>query len=80
MAFIIGSYNRWDKWDREHAVYKFKLHDWWYAIKEIDLQWGLPELPMRVDDDDMPESYYIYEKYEDALEYVKQLKEINART
>ena len=44
MAYIIGTYNKYDTWDRSHAVYKFKINDSWYAIKEIEMVWGLPML------------------------------------
>jgi len=26
MAFIIGLYNKYDGWDREHSVYKFEIN------------------------------------------------------
>jgi len=26
LAFIIGTYNKYDIWDREHSVYKFEIN------------------------------------------------------
>lgn len=46
MAFIIGSYDKWDRWDREHSVYKFMLNGNWYAIKRVEMEWGVPSLDM----------------------------------
>ena len=79
MAFIIGTYNKYDTWDRAHSVYKFKINDNWYAIKEIEMVWGLPMLAYQVDRDDAPETYHIYEKVEEAMEFVNSIKQFNAR-
>jgi len=44
MAFIIDSYNKYDAWDRAHSLYKFEINGNWYAIKEVEMSWGLPQL------------------------------------
>jgi len=44
LAYIIGAYNKYDRWDREHSVYKFIVRDRWFAIKEVEMEWGLPLL------------------------------------
>ena len=49
MAFIIDSYNKYDIWDRAHSVFKFRINDNWYAIKSVELEWGLPQLSLKVD-------------------------------
>ena len=49
MAFIIGTYNKYDSWDRTHAKYKFEINGVWYAVKEIEMEWGIPKLPQYVD-------------------------------
>lgn len=41
--------------------------------------WGLPALQFHVGEKEMPESYYIYERLEDAREYVRMLKSLNRR-
>ena len=51
MAYVIDTYNRWSKWDREHSVYVFSINENWYAIKEVELEWGFPILPFRTDMD-----------------------------
>ena len=79
MAYIIGAYNKYDTWDRTHSVYKFKINDSWYAIKEIEMVWGLPMLEYQVDRDDAPESYHIYESVEEAMEFVEEIRQLNAR-
>lgn len=77
MAFLIGTYNKYDTWDREHARYKFEVNGNWYAIKEVEMEWGLPKLGFRADMDEHPEAYHIYDTYEDAMKFVWQIK--NAR-
>lgn len=79
MAYIIDSYNRFDQWDRTHSVYIFNINDAPYAVKEIEMCWGLPMLRYRIDGKELPESYYIYETQEEALEFVKRLKSLNRR-
>lgn len=76
MAYIIGAYNKWDSFDRAHSVYKFKINENWYAVKEIEMKWGLPQLPMRMEEQ-MPESYYIYEQLEDAIEFARKIRSLN---
>ena len=35
MSFIIDTYNKWSKWDKEHARYTFEMNGEWYAIMEV---------------------------------------------
>lgn len=76
MAFIIDTYNKYDRWDRQHARYVFEINENWSAIMEVEIQDGLPVLPTRLDDIN-PSVYFIHNTYEDALSYVKLLKSLN---
>ena len=73
MAFIIDSYNKYDMWDRNHAVHKFSVNGNWYAIKKVEIGWGLPILEERVDREDAPESYYIYETLDEAMDFARMM-------
>ena len=42
MAFIIGLYNKYDVWDRNRAKFVFEINGNWYAVKEVELEWGEP--------------------------------------
>lgn len=77
MAFIINTYNKYDWWDREHARKTFEINGNQYAIMEVELDWGQPMLPMRVDQEERPENFYIYDTYEDALRFVQLMKGLN---
>jgi len=35
MGYVIEGYNKYDKWDREHAVYTFNMNGASFAIKEV---------------------------------------------
>lgn len=76
MAYIIGSYNQWDKWDRAHSIYTFFIHGIQYAVKEVELSWGLPKLPFQIEDD-IPESYHLYEDKDEAIAFAQTLKHLN---
>lgn len=79
MAYIIGSYNKYDSWDRTHAIYKFQINEWWYAVYEVDMVWGLPALKFQIDQDDDPQSYFIWESREDAIQFAQEQKSRNRR-
>ena len=79
MAYIIGPYNRFEAWDRAHSVYKFKINDSWYAIKEVEMEWGVPKLPQYVDRDAEQDArtYQVYDTEADALQFVQLMKRLN---
>lgn len=77
MAFIIDRYNKYDVWDREHATYIFEINQQKYAIMKVELEWGLPQLPERLDYERKLDMYFIYDSEEQAMEFVKQMKSLN---
>ena len=79
MAYIIGIYNKYDQWDRSHAVQKFEINEQIYAIYEVELVWGLPALKYQVDQEDVPEVYHLYETLEEAQDFIKYIKSLNTR-
>ena len=81
MAYIVDTYNKYDVWDRTHAQFVFAINGQWFAIKEVQLDWGLPQLQERIDRDRQEEAkqMHVYDTYEDALQFVKVMKGLNAR-
>ena len=79
MAYIIGTYNKYDIWDREHSVYKFEINRNWYAIKEIEMEWGVPKLPLQIDRDSEQDArtYHVYDTEADAFRFVQLMKGLN---
>lgn len=78
-SYIIGAYNKFDIWDREHSVYKFEINKNWYAIKEVEIEWGLPKLPQYIDRDSEQEAriYHVYDTEADAFKFVQLMKGLN---
>ena len=77
MAYIIDTYNDWDQWDRAHSIHTFLIHDTWYAIKEVQLEWGLPILPLRIDSNKRADTYKVYGTKEEALSFILQVRSLN---
>lgn len=77
MAYIIDRYNKYDGWDREHQRKVFEINDNWYAIYEVQLEWGLPILPLRTTYDQDTKQYYVYDTVEDAMRFVMLMKGLN---
>ena len=75
MAYIIGTYNKWDAWDRKHSRYIFQINEIEYAIKQVRRKNGEIELPLRIEDEN--QGYCVYDKYEDAMRFVSFMKSIN---
>ena len=76
MAFIIDTYNKFNGWDRAHAKLQFDLNSIQYAIYEISFPDDL-KLSPDIFYEKNPETYHYYERYEDALEFVKHMKYLN---
>lgn len=77
MAFIIDCYDQYNSWDRKHTRYVFSINEQEYGIKEVQLEWGTPQLPLKVDRDVEPNIYKVYGSMEEALEFVRQIKRLN---
>lgn len=77
MAYIIKSYNRYNKWDREHATYIFTINDIPYAIMRVEMEWGLPQIPSPMEYEDNLRSYYVYDSEEKAMEFVRLMRSLN---
>lgn len=79
MGYIIGIFNKYDIWDRCHAKFRVEINGNQYAVFEVEMEWGLPKLPTRVDRNETGHEYKIYERMEDAIGFLQQMKMVNAR-
>lgn len=77
MAFIIDTYNKFDRFDKQHSIYRFSINEVEYAVKEVELFWGQPLLPEKVDQEQHPENYRVYGSLEEAMEFVHIMKRLN---
>ena len=70
-VFILDLY---DKFSPDKVISKFRINDRWWAIKEVPLEWGIPQLA-KIDEDD-PMSFHLYDTLEEAEKYIQKLKKI----
>ena len=77
MAYIIDTYDKYDSWDRQHARKIFEINGQIYAVKEVILFQGQPQLPQKLDRDTNPETYRLYPTLDDALNFVKYMRMMN---
>lgn len=68
-VFIIDLFNEYSP---DKVVDIFKINGRWWAIKEVYLEWGLPQLAS-IEQDDL-NIFHIYDTLEEAQAYVKQIK------
>ena len=69
-VFILDLY---DKFSPDKVISKFRINDRWWAIKEVLLEWGKPQLS-KIKEDSIP--YYLFETEEEAREYVRKIKHL----
>ena len=79
MAFIIDRYNKYNVWDREHSRKAFEINENWYAVYEVELEWGLPQLQYSIERDQEEEAknMKVYDTFEDAMRFVQLMKGLN---
>lgn len=69
-VFILDTYNKYAR--NENVRYIFRLYDNWYAIKEVELEWGRPALD-RIDVSEY-DTYHLFNSYEEAYAAAQELK------
>ena len=77
MAFIIKLYNKYDRWDREHATYTFSINDVPYAVMRVGMEWGLPQVPSPLEYEENLSTYHVYDTEEQAMEFVRLMRSLN---
>ena len=74
-VFVIDTYSRHE--DNSGVRMRYCINDIWYCIREVELEWGEPLVPIRIDDNLDRRWYYVYENYDDAIEFVNTMKRMN---
>ena len=76
-AYIIDSYSPFFKQGNEKYITEVGEHQ--FCIREVELNWGIPIIPERdITRDPHPESYYLYDNYDDAYAFLRKIKRINS--
>ena len=74
-VYIVDLYNPYRDKDIKEIFY---INERYWVVKEVNLEWGLPVLPIQVTDDaPEPQDFHIYNTYEEAKNYIERLKKIN---
>ena len=70
-VYVIDLYN---KFSPDKVISKHRINGRWWAIKEVPLEWGIPQLSSI--EEDNPMSFHLYNTIEEAEQYVHDLKKI----
>lgn len=71
-VYIVDAYNLYAR--NTNVLYRFIYHGQWWAIRRIELEWGKPCGETALEMDDEYSRFHYYNTYEDAMEYVKELR------
>ena len=75
-VYIIDTYNKYMRQGNEKSIHW--VHGYPYCIREVEMEWGLPILEDNlVEQQVRPEAFGVYEDYDAALEYMKDMKRLN---
>lgn len=74
MAYVIDTYNKYNKFDKENSCYIFTINEKKYAIKKIN---SIEDLPQPIGQEVNIKVYQIYQNYDDALQYVTNMRHLN---
>ena len=75
MVYIVDLYNRFE--NNEGVDFVFKLHGIDWCIRHVELDWGKPLRPYRVDE--YEPQFQLYESYDAAKAYVDELMRLDGR-
>lgn len=74
-VYIIDVYDKFFPQDNE--LYITEINENWYCIRKVKLKWGLPQIEQKIGDDTPLEIYHIYEDIQDALRFLRSVKNLN---
>lgn len=77
MGFIIKSFCRFRRWDRENCVYEFEVNEIEYGIMKVRVIDGLPQVPEEIEYDARPDTYYVYGTEDEARKFAAQVQRLN---
>ena len=72
-VYIIDVYSPYAR--NDNVLYKFHYHDLPWAIRHTALEWGKPSNETALDLDDNYSTFHYFNTYEEALDFVKRLKQ-----
>ena len=70
-VYIIDLYN---KFSPDKVISVFQINNRWWAIKEVPLLWGVPQLSTIEENKFI--TYHLYNTVEEAQQYVRTIKKL----
>ena len=58
-------------------MYKFEINENWYGVMEVEMKWGVPDLPVRIGKEGDISLVHVFESYDEAMEFVRYMKRLN---
>lgn len=71
-VFIIDTYN---KFCGDKIIATFSVNGRWFAIKEVSLEWGIPQLNSIEEEAELP-YFKLYSTSDEAKKYIRKLKRL----
>ena len=71
-VYIIDLYQ---KFNNDKIIFTFLLNGREFCVKEVQLEWGVPQLSSIEEDLEQP-YFHIYNTLEEAREYIRKLKQL----
>ena len=75
-VYVIDIYEKYMRQGNEKSIHW--VHGIPYCIREVEMEWGLPVLEdNRIDEELRPQTYSVFEEYDAAVRYIKQMQRLN---
>lgn len=72
VVYVVDTYTPYMKNEGVKKVFNYNGRE--YAIKEVELEWGTPQLNLPIDDTTDPATgFYLYNSFEEANRFVEEL-------
>lgn len=76
-VFIIDTYNPFSPYTGSvRSIFWLNGRQW--CIREVKCEWGKPQIGLNFEDNaPEPEDFLLYNTYEEAVDFIKKLQQIN---
>lgn len=76
-VFIIDTYDKYSRADRQAAKLIFLCNDVWYAIKKCEVRDGKLMRPQRIDENENENEWFFrYDTFEEAEAFVRMIRHV----
>ena len=61
----------------QRNLFVYSINGRQFCITEVDLEWGQPKVALPIEEQSESWNYKYFQTYDEAMDYVKLIKEIN---